>query len=150
MGATGIEPMISTIFFRACGESQNHLVVSHFPRCDSLSAPGFSARPRIRSKMFRPPKFPSWDSWDRRGSLLSAAKQAGWYQRNASAASLLIFSRSAPYRKPRMRCRAALMEARCARVSEVPPRSPRALGKLPSYPRRGALVADTSSSARTG
>jgi hypothetical protein len=76
-------------------------------------------------------------SWDRRGSLLSGAKQAGWYYRNASAASLLIFPRSAPYTKIRMRCRAALMEARCARVSEVPPRSPRASARCPSYPRRG-------------
>src|SRR5262245_28955906 len=45
-----------------------------------------------------------------------------------------------------MRYRAALMEARCARISVVPPHSPRSSARLPSYPRRGTSLGDTSSS----
>ena len=88
----------------------------------------------------------SFPSWDRRGSEP---------RNEASGVVLQKRERSEPPLKPRDSASLRFIrsasrkykEARCARISVVPPRSPRASARYPSYPRRGIRFPQISSVA---
>ena len=89
-------------------------------------------------------------SWDRRGSEPRDERSeckpgraqpvrneaSGMVLKNASAASLLIFPRRAPYLKTKDALSRDFKGGSLRSRSLVPPDSPRSSARLPSYPRR--------------